>query len=78
MPIAAIAFHNNINLLAEVRHDFRPLVCLFIRVFETGAAGFEPATDRLTADSSAVELHPNEIRTVECPSYILQYLLCHS
>jgi hypothetical protein len=32
MPIAAIAFHKNLNLLAEVRHDVRPLMCLFIRV----------------------------------------------
>jgi len=45
MPIAAIAFHKNFNLLAEVRHDVRPLVCLFIRVFlKTGVAGIEPAT----------------------------------
>ena len=34
MPIAAIAFHKNFNLLAEVRHDFRPLMCLFIRVLD--------------------------------------------
>ena len=34
MPIAAIAFHKNINLLAEVRHDVRPLMCLFIRVLD--------------------------------------------
>ena len=56
-----IALLNIFNLLADVRHDVRPLVCLFIKVFAilaTGAAGFEPATDRLTADSSAVELHP--------------------
>ena len=31
LPIAAIAFHN-MNLLTDVRHDFRPVVCLFIRV----------------------------------------------
>jgi hypothetical protein len=33
MPIAAIGFHKNANLLAEVSHDVRPLMCLFIRVF---------------------------------------------
>jgi hypothetical protein len=47
MPIAAIAFHNNFNLLADVRHDVRPLVCLFIRVFAilaTPQPGFEPGT----------------------------------
>ena len=33
MPIAAIAFHNNFNLLADVRHGVRPLVCLFIKIF---------------------------------------------
>lgn len=32
MPIAAIAFHKDFNLLAELRHDVRPLVCLFIRL----------------------------------------------
>ena len=34
MPIAAIAFHKDFNLLAEVRHDVRPLMCLFIRVLD--------------------------------------------
>ena len=47
MPIAAIAFHNNFNLLANVRHDVRPLVCLFIKVFAilaTPQPGFKPGT----------------------------------
>jgi hypothetical protein len=59
MPIAAIAFHNNFNLLADVRHDVRPLVCLFIKVFAilaTPQPGFEPGTNRLTVDGSTAEL----------------------
>jgi hypothetical protein len=29
MPITAIAFHKNLNLLAEVSHDVRPLVFIY-------------------------------------------------
>lgn len=28
-----IALNKNLNLLAEVKHDVRPLMCLFIRIF---------------------------------------------
>jgi hypothetical protein len=56
MPIAAIAFHKNLNLLAEVSHDVRPLMCLFIKVFcflATPPPGLEPGTPELTAPCSA-------------------------
>jgi hypothetical protein len=52
MPIAAI---ENAKLFGHwIRHCFRPLMCLFIRVFKnsTSQAGLEPATDRLEGGCS--------------------------
>jgi len=59
-----IAIDKNLNLLAKVRHDVRPLMCLFIRVFAflaTGVAGIEPATKRLR---KKLELNQNHMENL--------------